>query len=176
MFKQTILGASIAATLAFGLPADSHAKNPNFINHTEIAASQTSLNPIYNLFNSDLLWEGKIFTDITGKQVQYAGLKNGIIARMSFNKKTGVFHIGATNGIKYDININSISANTVEQEKYEAELRMKRPNGCQVATGIMGLAHTALWSGAAGAAFGGLAGVAVGTIYGAFWWAVGTQC
>lgn len=48
----------------------------------------------------------------------------------------------------------------------------RRVNGCQVATGAVGLAHGALW----GFALGGPAGAAAGAGVGAFWWAVGTQC
>lgn len=51
-------------------------------------------------------------------------------------------------------------------------LARKGVNGCQVATGLVGIGHSALW----GAAVGGPWGAAAGAIVGGFWWAIGTQC
>lgn len=118
-----------------------------------------------------LLWQGKVYTDKNGVKIQYAGLTNGVIARMTFDEKTGVFHVGATNGADYDIDMERLAREGSDYASFEAENR-KRPNKCQVATGIAGIAHTTLWSAAVGGPWGAVAGLG----YGLFWWAVGSQC
>ncbi|MDO4929100.1 MAG: hypothetical protein Q3976_08615 [Corynebacterium sp.] len=67
------------------------------------------------------------------------------------------------------------SAPATPQVKSLKTKNLKRPNSCQVATGIAGVGHSALWSAAAGTV-AGPAGIAAGAAAGAFWAALGTQC
>lgn len=126
--------------------------------------------------DSELVWQGKIFAGINGDKIQYVMLKNAVMARLSYNEKTGIFRAVLTDGSKLDIDLTDSMASSATPGIQTSTRQLKKPNQCQVASGIAGLAHSALWGAAVGAVYGNLPGVAVGTAVGAFWWAIGTQC
>lgn len=96
---------------------------------------------------------------------------DGVEYTVVFDQNTGV--------LKASDSLGNAKATTVEELKsLQASLdaqgeaspfARKGVNGCQIATGAIGIAHSALW-GLGPLGWGGSARI------GGFWWAIGTQC
>lgn len=128
-------------------------------------------------------WQSGITFDDKGRQVQEVILHNGISATLTFADENNTLTIEASNGENYVFDLDDLkeqtdptSDNTIGSNPAASLARIKTPNSCQVATGIAGIAHSALWGAAVGGAVGAGAGAVVGAGYAAFWWLVGTQC
>lgn len=130
-----------------------------------------------------IAWQSEITFDGHGDQVQEVMLDNGVYATLTFEDESNTFTVDASNGESYILDldaleerVNPTDSDTIESAPAAGSARIKAPNSCQVATGIAGIAHSALWGAAVGGAVGAGAGAAVGAGYAAFWWLVGTQC
>lgn len=108
--------------------------------------------------------ESEIVGDIATGATQEIELENGVNVTLFVNEAADLVSIKADNGEEYEFKLSELRA-YAEQPEYEREL--KKPNKCQVASGVAGVAHSALW---------GAVHPAAGVAAAAYWWGIGTQC
>lgn len=165
----------LASALAFTAPA-----TPPNDKAAKPAAPQASSTVAGVSQNTELKWQGRIYNGFNGNKIQYVLLENGVAARLSYNESTGIFRAALTDGRTVKINLKQALKQAVNFSAAPgtnmATRALKTPNECQVASGIAGLAHSALWGTAVGVTFGNAPGAVAGAAIGAFWWFIGTQC
>ena len=89
---------------------------------------------------------------------------NGVNVTLFVSEAADLVSIKADNGEEYEFKLSKLRE-YAEQPEYEPEL--KKPNKCQVASGVAGVAHSALW---------GAIHPAAGVGAAVYWWGVGSQC
>ncbi|KAB3522646.1 hypothetical protein GC425_05425 [Corynebacterium sp. zg254] len=157
---------TIASILSFALltPVATAGPSGNFEQTYSNVKTPSSANKIV---------EGEIIGDYNSFATQNIILENGVKATVEVDAVADSIRITADNGENYQFKLSELRSYVQNGDAEEgAEALRKKPNSCQVATGIAGIAHSALW----GAAVGGPAGAAAGAAVGAFWWGVGSQC
>lgn len=117
-----------------------------------------------------LVWQGPIEGDVNHHARQVVRLGNGVTATITLDVPSRTISVSADNGAYLKFDLNSLRAHVGANRDGQAIAPLA--NSCDVATGIAGIAHSALW----GAALGGPAGVAAGVAVGAFWWGVSQGC
>lgn len=116
---------------------------------------------------SQIASQGSVATGPDGALSQTVTLDNGVVVEVTLLQQQGTIRLSASNGENYSFLVSDLQANGAADP-----LRSSLTNACDVATGIAGIAHSALW----GAALGGPAGIAAGPAVGAFWWGISQGC
>lgn len=143
-------------------------------------ASMATANPLGSLQfqipngNGDqMVWQGPIEGDVNSYARQTVKLGNGVTATIELDVPARRVSVSADNGTRITFGLNSLRAYVGANRSGELQHPVTPlANSCDVATGVAGIAHSALW----GAALGGPAGVAAGIAVGAFWWGVSQGC
>lgn len=133
-----------------------------------LAAFGSSQAPAGN--GEQMVWQGPIEGNIYSHARQVVRLGNGVTATLTLDVPARRIFVSANNGTNITFDLNSLRAYVGSHRA--GQVVVPYTNSCDVATGIAGIAHSALW----GAALGGPAGVAAGVAVGAFWWGISQGC
>lgn len=111
-----------------------------------------------------------------GQFSQTVEIEEGLFVTLLIDEHDDLLEISSNQGDKISLFLSEtrrvIHSNDPVNLNVLLKQKIQGVNACQVATGAAGIVHPALW----GLALGGPAGAAAAAGYGAFWWALGTQC